>query len=310
MSEPDDRTGAVRAAGAIVTIITASSTNSRPMPTLRDPDPNPAAAPEPLQRAAVGGFSLAYLDVGAGRPCVLVHGFPFDHRLWRAQWTELAGDARWIVPDLRGHGQSDAPPPPYAMRDFADDLRVLIDHLGLERVLLGGQSMGGTIALAFAARYPERLAGLLLVATRAGADPPAAQRARIETATRVQVDGAAAIADGMAARILGERSVAPALRATVHDWIAGTSIEGLAGSLIGMAQRPDSTPLLERIDCPALVVVGSDDHLTPPRCARAMAAAIPGAELLEVPGAGHLVPLERPVPVNEKLRTFLERCAG
>jgi pimeloyl-ACP methyl ester carboxylesterase len=263
-----------------------------------------------LKRASVGGFALAYHDAGEGLPLVMVHGFPLDHSLWRHQLDALASRCRVIAPDLRGYGESDAPPPPYRMRDFAEDLRALTDHLRLEQVILGGLSMGGYIALAFADRYPERLRGFALLATRADPDSAEGRRGRIETAARARQDGVAALADDLAARILGDRPVDSEVAACLHRMILATSLDGLIGSLEAMAARPDTHPVLATLECPSLVVVGSEDHLTPPACAREMAAALRDVELVEVPAAGHLVVLERPEPVNAALERLVERSGG
>jgi pimeloyl-ACP methyl ester carboxylesterase len=229
--------------------------------------------------------------------------------MWRGQRPALT-DYRLLLPDLRGHGQSDASPPPYSMVLLAEDLRQVLDHLGLDRIALGGLSMGGYVALAFAARYPERLRGLMLLDTHPKADPPAVRHTRADQATRVRRDGPAAVADELAARLVGGREVDPAVIDLTREMILGTSRDGMVGALEGMAMRPDSTPGLAAIACPTLILVGSDDTITPPAMACEMAAAIPGADLVEIPGAGHLAPLERPDLVNEALARFLAAAAG
>ena len=243
-------------------------------------------------------------EPGPGAPVVLLHGFPFDRRLWRGQRPALAG-YRLFLPDLRGHGESDASPPPYSMVSLAEDLRRELDHLGLDRIALGGLSMGGYVALAFAARYPERLRALLLLDTHPLADPPAVRRARADQAARVRKAGPEAVVDELATRLVGGRDVDPEVIALTREMILGTSRDGMVGALEGMATRPDSTPGLAAISCPTLIVVGSDDTIAPPAMAREMAAAIPHAQLVEVPGAGHLAPLERPDLVNAALARFL-----
>jgi len=269
-----------------------------------------SASESGLERVTLGDLTLAYQDTGRGDPCLLLHGFPFDHTQWHAQLPDLTPATRLILPDLRGHGASDAPPPPYRLTDFADDVRALIDRLGLERVVLGGLSMGGYIALAFAQRYPERLQGLILLSTRAEADTPEIRQGRQTTIARVQEGGAEAIVDELGQRILGERETPAAITRAVHDWILGAPVDGLIGSLGAMATRTDVTPFLSRLTCPTLIMVGTEDQLTPPDAARTMASAIPGAELVEVPGTAHLLTLERPDIVNPVLASFLARCRG
>ncbi len=246
---------------------------------------------------------------GAGAPVVLLHGFPFDRRMWQAQRSALATH-RLLLPDLRGHGESEASPPPYSIKSLAEDLRRELDHLGLDRIALGGLSMGGYVALAFAARYPERLHALLLLDTHPKADPPEVRRARADQAARVRKSGPEAVIDELMNRLVGERDVDPEVVALTREMILGTSRDGMVGALEGMASRPDSTPGLAAISCPTLVVVGSDDTIAPPAMAREMAAAIPHAELVEIPGAGHLSPLEHPPLVNAGLVRFLARATA
>jgi len=260
-----------------------------------------------LRRIQVGDVELALEDHGRGEPLVLVHGFPFDRRMWRGQIGAFDG-FRLILPDVRGHGESEPAPPPYSMTTLAEDLRQLLDHLGLDRVVIGGLSMGGYIALAFAARYPERLSALLLIDTQAAADSPEAREKRAELSARARRDGVEAVAGEMLERLVGGRNVTPEVADLVRQMILGTSVEGMVGALAGMAARPDSTPLLPKIACPTLVVVGQDDAVTPPETARSMAAAIPRAELVEIPSAGHLAPLEQPPAVNAAIRSFLSRA--
>lgn len=259
-----------------------------------------------FRRIKVGGVELAIADHGRGDPMILVHGFPLDRRMWRGQVGSFDG-FRLILPDLRGFGLSESSPPPYPMELLAEDIRQLIDHLGLERVVLGGLSMGGYVALAFAARYPERLHALLLFDTQAAADSPEVRERRADQAARVRRDGASAIAPELVERLVGGRDVATDVVELTRQMIASASIEGMVGALTGMMSRPDMTALLPDIACPTLVLVGSDDAITPPSVARAMAAAIPGAELVEIPDAGHLAPLEQPAAANRAIATLLSR---
>jgi pimeloyl-ACP methyl ester carboxylesterase len=234
----------------------------------------------------------------------MVHGFPFDRRMWRGQMGAFP-DLRLLLPDLRGHGESEAIPPPYTLVDLAEDLRQLLDHLAIERVVLAGLSMGGYVALAFAGRYPERLRALLLLDTHPKADPPDVRRGRAETAARARKEGVAKLAGELTERFVGGRTLDPDVVALIRQMILDTSVDGMVGSLTAMASRPDSTPILPTIACPTLVLVGTEDNITPPPMAREMHAAIPGAELAEIPGAGHLAPLEAPAAVNATIAAFL-----
>jgi pimeloyl-ACP methyl ester carboxylesterase len=269
--------------------------------------PNSSAAPPPpglIRRLQVGDGEIVVEEQGTGDPLLLVHGFPFDRRMWRGQIGAFPG-LRLLRPDLRGHGESEAQPPPYTLVDLAEDLRQILDHLAIERVLLGGLSMGGYIALAFAGRYPERLQALLLLDTHPKADPPEVRSGRAETAARARREGVPKLADELTERFVGGRTMDPEVVALIRQMILDTSVEGMVGSLTAMAARPDSTPILPTITCPTLVIVGTEDNITPPAMAREMRAAIPNAELVEIPGAGHLAPLEAPAPVNAAIAAFL-----
>jgi len=259
-----------------------------------------------IRRLQLAGGEMVVAEYGEGDPLLLVHGFPLDRRMWRGQIGALPG-LRLILPDLRGHGESEPAPPPYTLIDLAEDLRQLLDHLGLERVMLGALSMGGYVALAFAARYPERLRALFLLDTHPKPDSPEARRARAEAAARVRRAGVSELVDEQMEKLVGTRDVAPDVVALTRQMILDMSVEGMVGSLTAMAARPDSTPVLPLIPCPTLVVVGSDDAIASPAMAREMAAAIPGAELVEISGVGHLAPLEKPAAVNAALRDFIAR---
>ena len=128
-------------------------------------------------------FNMAYEDSSDRVPVLLIHGYPLSNMLWDLQIGDLSDIARLIAPDLRGHGQTDPTDPPYSMGLFAEDCANLLDQLGMTGpVVVGGLSMGGYVAFEFARRYPERVAGLILAATRAGADSPEVKDARDKAA--------------------------------------------------------------------------------------------------------------------------------
>jgi len=260
----------------------------------------------------VNGIRLHYVQVGQGIPLVLIHGFPLDHTLWQGQIDGLADAASIIAPDLRGFGQSDAPEGTYTMETHADDLRALLDALQIERAVLCGLSMGGYIALAFWRKYPSRARALVLVDTRAGADAPAARQNRLDMAEKVRRHGSAFAAEAMLPRLMAEstRRSRPDLIESVRAMILRQSPTGIIGAQLGMAERPDSTPMLGTITVPTLVVFGAEDTVTPPETeGRALADAIPNASLVVIPNAGHLSNLEQPETFNAAVREFLRRIA-
>ena len=272
-----------------------------------------------MKTPPVNGSRLAGVDRGSGPPVLFVHGFPLDHSMWDAQIEALSGRYRVIAPDLRGFGQSVFPvgqpspavpghtwpgtaaPHTVTMDQFADDLAGLLDSLGVaERVVLCGLSMGGYVAFAFCRKHAARLRGLVLCDTRAEADTPEAAAARLETADRVLRDGPGPLADAMLPKLLAPSTLTgrPEIVARVRGVILGNDPRGIAAALRGMAQRPDSTPLL---------LVGQEDGLSTAASMQALAHQIPDSQFVVIPDAGHLAPLEQPSEATTAIRTFLAR---
>ena len=259
-------------------------------------------------KARINGIDLAYEVVGDGVPLLWVHGYPLDRTIWRSQTEGLANCARHIVPDLRGFGESDAPDGVYAMDLMAEDLHALLGSLSIKRAVVAGLSMGGYIALAFARRYPDSLAALILADTRPGPDSAEAAKTRLDAADRAEREGVAPVVEPMVGKLLSPATMArrPDLVDSLRRLLLSSRPKGVAGALRGMAARPDATPLLKTIQAPALVVTGADDAIIPPAEARKLAAEIPDSVLVEIPDAGHLPNLEQPQAFNEAVRRFLE----
>ncbi len=263
------------------------------------PDDEPAPPAQP--------GALPVTVYGDGTPVVLLHAFPLDSRMWLPQTSALGG-YQAIVPDLRGFGAARGHAVEVAHMDLlADDVAGLLDERRLKRVVLCGLSMGGYVALAFARRHRERLGGLVLCDTRAGRDSEDAIASRLAMAERVLAEGVGFVPEVMLPRLLGRssREQRPDLVQSVTETILDQDPRGIAGAQRGMAERPDSTPVLGTISVPTLVITGSEDEVTGPAEGRAMAAAIRDARLVQVEGAGHLVNLEQPGPVNEAMLDFL-----
>ena len=255
------------------------------------------------------GLRLCYLDAGPAAAdnapvLLLLHGFPFSKAMWEPQVAAFAGTCRCLVPDLSGFGDSAPTEGVCRMEDFADDARALLDHAGVARAVVCGASMGGYVALALAAAAPARLRALVLAGSRAGADTPAAAEGRLASARTVLEDGTGAFAPGFLAKVLGAPH--PDLRARVEALVLAAPPAAVAAAQRGMAERLDRQELLGRLRVPTLVVAGEDDALIPAEESRRMAAAIPGAALAMVPGAGHLVSLEQPEAFNRALARFLD----
>jgi 3-oxoadipate enol-lactonase len=272
----------------------------------------------------VDGASLYYADQGTGpaAPLVLAHAFPVDHRMWAAQLADLSADRRVIAPDARGFGRSaPAPTPapgsptagtpaadPLSVDGMADDLRALLSAAGALPCVLGGLSMGGYVALAFARKFPADLRGLILMDTRADADGPEAREGRQKAIDLVRQKGPGGIADQMVPKLLapGAAAARADVAGTLRAMIEAQSAATIERALVALRDRPDSTALLPTIAVPTLVVVGDGDQVTPPALAEAMGQAVPGATLTVVRGAGHMSAMEQPAQVNQAVRAFLQ----
>jgi 3-oxoadipate enol-lactonase len=254
----------------------------------------------------INGRRMA-VDVGPaqrGVPCVLLHPFPFNRRYFADTARRIEARALTIVPDLRGFGESE-PSDAFSIAELADDVAALLDQMKIDRAVVAGLSMGGYVALAFAAKYPTRLRGLVLADTRAGADSPEARAGREAALDLVQSQGAAALLESQLPKLLAP-TASDQLRAEARA-LAEPRPATLIAAIQALRDRPDRRDELARITCPTLVVVGTEDPITPPAEAAALATAIPRAVLLELPGAGHLSSLEAPTPFAQALLGFLGR---
>jgi pimeloyl-ACP methyl ester carboxylesterase len=244
--------------------------------------------------------------VGRGPALLFIHGFPLDRWIWHHQVAGLDGFLR-IAPDLPGMGESPVGDGPATMASYARALGRCLDQAGVTSVVLCGLSMGGYVAFECLRQWPARVGGLVLMDTRADADGSEARQGRERLIAEVLVRGPAAAADAMMPRLVGRStsSSGPSWLAELRARIERAPVGGLVGALDAMKERPDSTPLLGTVSVHTLVLVGAEDVITPPALAEAMAAGVPGATLVVVPGAGHLPPLEQPDVVTQVLHDFL-----
>lgn len=251
---------------------------------------------------------MAYDDEGSGSAVVLLHGYPFNRSMWREQTLALSKEYRVITPDLRGLGETTVTNEPATMQEMARDVAALLDELEIQRVVLGGLSMGGYVTLAFYRRFPLRVRALILADTRAQADTTEAARNREEQAEKILKEGMQAIADDFLKKVLAPATLSekPETVERVREMILKTEPQGAANALRGMALRPDQTDFLEEILAPTLILVGSEDKLTPPADAELMRREIRGSRLEVIEGASHLSNLERPAEFNLALRSFLD----
>ncbi|MEV6911099.1 alpha/beta hydrolase [Amycolatopsis sp. NPDC051071] len=264
-----------------------------------------------MSTAELGGISVAYDDLGSGLPVVLVHGHPFNRSMWRPQAERFSQEGcRVITADLRGYGESTKPEQSEktGLDVFAADITRLADHLGIERFVLGGLSMGGQIVMEFHRTYPGRVAGLLLADTSPQEETEEGKRVRDTMADRVLAEGLNPYAEEVLTKMVSPENVRtmPEVAAHVLRMMRTTPPAGAAAALRGRAERPDYRESLKRVKVPSLVVVGTEDEFTPVSDAELMHELIPGSTLAVIEGAAHLPNLEREAEFNAVFARFLK----
>ena len=239
-------------------------------------------------------------------PVILSCSLGTDRSMWDPQTPALAGRHLVVRYDLRGHGQSPAPPGPYAISDLGEDLLALMDRLEIERASLCGVSIGAMTSIWTAANAPERVHRLVLCCTSARFGPEAAEvyRARAQTVRAHTVD---AVADGALERWFtpGFREAQPELMAQIRKGLTDTSSEGYAGCCEALAAL-DLHPALGSISAPTLVIAGAEDPATPPDHGRAIADGIAGARFELIEGAAHLANIEKAELVTPLIAGFID----
>ena len=218
-----------------------------------------------------------------------------------------------ITPDLPGFGLTPVPTAEPGLDVYVAYVAEQLDRLGVERVVVGGTSMGGYAAMAFVRRFPDRVAGLALIDTRATADAPEGAAGRRAMAEQLERDlEAAPLLEAVFPKLLGTTSFQqrPDVVTGVRDLVARCNPLGAAWAQRAMAARPDSVATLQTLGIPAAVIVGAEDVLTPPSDAMVMADALADVTLVVIPKAGHLTPLEAPDQVVSALTALLEHAPG
>jgi 3-oxoadipate enol-lactonase len=254
------------------------------------------------------GAEIAYWTLGDGPPVVLLHPFPAHHAFWLPVAESLAGRYRVILPDLRGHGDSEAGVGPATMEKHAEDLARVMDDADVGRAAVAGVSIGGYVLFEFWRKCRGRVAALGLFNTKAPADNPEGRAARLTAARDVLEVGTEPFFETMVQRVLS-----PATRGTRPDLAEGAlammrrmSPADVAEVQRGMAERPDSVETLKGINVPTLIVTGEHDAMTGVNEATLMRQHIPGSEMRVIPRAGHYSPWEQPGETTKILRQFLD----
>ena len=254
------------------------------------------------------GISLHYEVSGAGPALLLGHSFLCTGEMWREQLPALGRGRLVVNPDFRGHGRSGPATNSFTLYDAVADGIALLDHLGVERAVWIGLPIGGMVALRAALRHPERVAGLVLLASDAG-DETGWHRVRYRAmALGVRGFGMSPFLPSIGRLMFGSttRRDRPAL---VDEWkarFAAQDVPSMLRGLDALLARDSVLDRLHEIDAPTLILVGAEDRSLPPPRSRRMHERLPGSRLEVVAGAGHLAALEQPSAVNLAILDFLQ----
>ena len=258
--------------------------------------------------ATINGARIHYERSGKGFPLLLIHAGIADSRMWEPQAKAFAADFDPIRPDLRGYGDSELPPVSYSMRA---DLVGLLDHLGVDRAHVVGCSMGGTVALDLAVKYPARVARLVLV----GSGVSGSNLGQADSALFADVEAADKAGDMDAVNraevrlwVDGPRRPEGSAPAAVRDLVLdmnGRALRSDFASAPHQELEPPAIGRLHEVAAPTLVIVGDED--LPPAAANAnvITSKIPGSRTVVIKGAAHLPSLERPEDFNRVVLDFL-----
>ena len=264
--------------------------------------------PFPSARIRSADAEIVYWTIGDGPPVVLLHPFPVNHEFWLPVSEVLAARYRLILPDLRGHGESEVGEGPATMHKHAADIARVMDAANVGRAPMIGVSIGGYALFEFWREFRGRVAALALCNTKAPADAPEARAGRLQAAADVLESGTEPFFQSMLPKVLAQstRDNRPDLVEGALRMMRKMSANHVAQVQRGMAERPDSLPTLKTINVPTLLVTGDEDGSTGVNEAQLMHQHIPGSELRVIAKAGHYSPWEQPQEASRLLRQFLD----
>ena len=259
-----------------------------------------------LQREQI---SIYWESLGQGEPIAFLNGVLMTVDSWKLQTLEISQRFRCIMHDFRGQLRSSKPDQPWTLEDHSNELKALLDHLGIDSCHLVGTSYGGEVGMVFAATWPERVRSLTVIASVSEVGPDT-ERTVLEW-RRAALEEPMSLYRTMLPTTFSPQFVAAnpgliklgeeRLKSCEEDFFK--SFAGLIDAFCGL----DITSSLSKVRCPALVIAGEKDLLKPPRYSQIIADGIAGSELLVVPGAGHAVVLEQPEWINRKVIEFIDR---
>lgn len=265
-----------------------------------------------MPTALVNGQNIHYTDTGGdGPPVILSHGFMMSGEMFVHQVDALKSDYRIITWDERGFGHTEFDGQPFTYWDSAADCLALLDHLGVERAVLGGMSQGGFLSLRAALTAPERVRALILMDTQAGAEDPAvAEGYQQMLDTWIAAGPVDELTETIAKIIIAEPEANAQWIAKWKELDERAGRDGMKAASDCLLGRNDITGRLGEITCPALVVHGTEDNAITMDRAEILASGLSGAGDVVKVGGAHAANLTNPEPVNAAIRSFLADLAA
>ncbi len=258
----------------------------------------------------INGLSVFLEGDNKSKSIIFVHGFPYDHTMWKAQIDELSEKHFCVTYDIRGLGESPVGDGQYTMESFVDDLELIINELKLDKPILCGLSMGGYISFRALERMEEKFSAVILCDTRSEADNNEGKLKRAGAIKRINTEGLTPFAKDFITNCYGDlykKNHKDDFEKRIAKSVTFDSV-GVRGSLLAMLGRNDTTEYLSKIKIPVLILCGKFDALTPPAVMKPLAEKIKDAEFVIIKDSGHMSPIENPKEVNEAIKKFLAKC--
>jgi 3-oxoadipate enol-lactonase len=264
----------------------------------------------PSSKLNVNGTAIACEDRGSGDPPVIfLHGFPFNHTMWRPQVDAVSKVRRVVACDLRGFGASEPGTANMTIDLLASDVIALLDALRIECAIGCGLSMGGYVLMNAVSRYPGRFTALVLADTQCIADSDENRANRFKSIEKVEQEGVPAFTEGMIAKLFGPdtiREKKPVIE-EVRQMMNSARPQAVIAALKALAGRSETCNALKDLRIPALILCGKDDGITPPSQSELMNNALSGSTMHTIPQAGHLSNLEQTEEFNRHLLEFIRK---
>jgi len=257
-------------------------------------------------KKTISGLSVFLEGSSKNKSIIFIHGFPYDHTMWKEQIDEFSNKYFCVAYDIRGLGESPVGDGQFTMESFVDDLEIIIDELKLDKPILCGLSMGGYIGLHALERFQEKFSAAILCDTRSESDSNEGKLKRAAAIKRINTEGLAPFAKDFITNCYGDLYKQNHKEDFEKRITKSSTFDpaGVKGSLLAMMGRNDTTEYLSKIKIPALVICGEHDALTPLAVMKPLAEKISESEFVIIKNSGHMSPIENPEEVNKVINKF------